>query len=339
MAGGVGSHSAGRFRRVEWSELERLLLERPGWRRIGSELKGPCPLCGGRDRCWARPGHTTSALLSCRVCEAPFGELLAAVTDSDTHGPQPETSRPPRTSRSPQSLDHLVELWAAGEPVERGTPGGRYLAKRTGCAAAPPSIRWCAAANWPRRKRIRPLPEGAAGALLYRFTSPSDPAGAIVALQVEAVNRSGSNSVWFEPAPNEDEPRKRPNVGGSLMTGRTLVVRHGKPDGGVHLVEGPIDALAVVELLGIETLRRTGDTVIGAPGTSGFSVQTVASHTGPVTLWTDGDDGGYLAALRLARALRRLGRGVELRAAPAGLDWADVAREMTEEREAIRATE
>ena len=96
------------------------------------------------------------------------------------------------------------------------------------------------------------------------------------------------------------------------------------------LVEGPIDALAVVELLGLETLRRTGDTVIGAPGTSGFSVQTVASHTGPVTLWTDGDDGGYLAALRLARALQRLGRGVELRAAPAGLDWADVAREMIE---------
>ena len=25
------------------------------------------------------------------MCEAPFGELLAAVTDSDTHGPQPET--------------------------------------------------------------------------------------------------------------------------------------------------------------------------------------------------------------------------------------------------------
>ena len=339
MAGGVETRSAGRSRRVEWSELERLLLERPGWRRIGSELKGPCPLCGGRDRCWARPGDTASALLSCRVCEAPFGELLAAVTDSDTHGFRRETPRSSRTSRPPQSLDHMVELWGAGEPVERGTPGGRYLAKRTGCAAVPPSIRWCAAANWPRRRGIRPLPEGAAGGLLYRFTSPSDPAAAIMALQIEAVNRSGSDPVWFEPAPNEDERRKRPNVGGSLMTGRTLLVRHGNPAGGVHLVEGPIDALAVVELIGLETLRRTGDTVIGAPGTSGFSVQTVATHTGPVTLWTDGDTGGCLATLRLARALRRLGRSVELRSAPTGLDWADVAREMTEEREAIRATE
>ena len=339
MAGGVETHSAGRARRVEWSELERLLLERPGWRRIGSELKGPCPLCGGRDRCWARPGDTAGTLLSCRVCEAPFGELLAAVTDSDTHGFRRETPRSSRTSRPPQSLDHMVELWGAGEPVERGTPGGRYLAKRTGCAAVPPSIRWCAAANWPRRRGIRPLPEGAAGGLLYRFTSPSDPAAAIMALQIEAVNRSGSDPVWFEPAPNEDERRKRPNVGGSLMTGRTLLVRHGNPAGGVHLVEGPIDALAVVELIGLETLRRTGDTVIGAPGTSGFSVQTVATRTGPVTLWTDGDTGGYLATLRLARALRRLGRSVELRSAPTGLDWADVAREMTEEREAIRATE
>ena len=49
---------------VEWSELERVLLQRRGWRRIGSELKGPCPLCGGRDRCWARPGDTASVLLT-----------------------------------------------------------------------------------------------------------------------------------------------------------------------------------------------------------------------------------------------------------------------------------
>ena len=117
MSGGVETHSAGRFRRVEWSELERLLLERPGWRRIGSELKGPCPLCGGRDRCWARPGDTASALLSCRVCEAPFGELLLAVTDSDTHGPQPETSRPPRNLSAAtisRSSGRAVGGWRAG---------------------------------------------------------------------------------------------------------------------------------------------------------------------------------------------------------------------------------
>ena len=117
------------------------------------------------------------------------------------------------------------------------------------------------------------------------------------------------------------------------MTGRALVVHPGDRSGRAHLVEGPIDALAVAQLLGLETLRSPGDTVIGAPGTSGFSVQTVTSYPGPVTLWTDGDDGGYLAAIRLARALRRLGRGVELRAAPEGQDWADVARDLVEERE------
>ena len=156
-----------------------------------------------------------------------------------------------------------------------------------------------------------------------------------MALQIEAVNRN-ADSVRFDPAPNEDEPRKQPNVGGSLMAGLALVARHGDRTGRAHLVEGPIDALAVVELLGLDTFQRTGDTVIGAPGTSGFSVQTVTSYPGPVTLWTDGDNGGYIAAMRLAQALRRLGRGVELRAAPEGQDWADVAREMAEEREAIR---
>ena len=334
MAGEVGAYSAGRFRSVEWSELERVLLQRPGWRPIGSELKGPCPLCGGRDRCWARPGDTASVLLTCRVCEAPFGELLAAVSDFNIPERQPDTYKQP-LAQSRQLLDHLVALWGAGEPAESGTPGGRYLARRTGCTMLPPSVRWCPADRWPRRKGIRPLPTSATGALLYRFTSPSDPAGAIVALQIEAVNRN-ADSVRFDPAPNEDEPRKRPNVRGSLMAGRALVAHHGDRTGRAHLVEGPIDALGVVELLGLDTFRRTGDTVIGAPGTSGFSVQTVSSYPGPVTLWTDGDDGGYLAAMRLARALRRLGRGVELRAAPEGQDWADVAREMAEEREAIR---
>ena len=117
------------------------------------------------------------------------------------------------------------------------------------------------------------------------------------------------------------------------MTGRALLVRHGDRNGRTHVVEGPIDALAVAQLLGLETLRGTGDTVVGAPGTSGFSVETASSYPGPVTLWIDGDEGGYLAAIRLARALRRLGRQVELRAAPEGQDWADVARELVEERE------
>ena len=330
--------------RIHWPDLERELLARPGWRREGRELHGPCPFCGGRRRCWAQPGASVDILFQCRECDAPFGDLLAAVglhgrnTYRDSVVQEPDTYTRPH-SHPTKPLDHLIALWEFGEPVERNTPGGRYLAQRTGCAVVPPSVRWCHPDRWPRRKGIRPLPVSAAGALLYRFTSPSDPAAAVVALQIEAVNLDGSGSVWFEAAPNEHEPRKRPNVGGSLMTGRALVVRHGDSAGGVHVVEGPIDALAVVQVLGLQTLRRTGDTVIGAPGTSGFSVQTVASYTGPVTLWPDGDDGGYLAAMRLTRALRRLRRVVALRAAPAGTDWVDVARALTEEREARRATE
>ena len=277
---------------------------------------------------------TAGVLLACRVCAAPFGELLAAVSDFNAPERQLDAYKPP-LAQSRRPLDHLVALWAAGEPAESGTAGGRYLARRTGRTMLPPSVRWCPADRWPRRKRIRPLPTIATGALLYRFTSVSDPAGAIMALQIEAVNQN-ADSVRFDPAPNEDGPRKRPNVGGSVMAGRALVARRGDHAGRTHLVEGPIDALGVVQVLGLDTFRRTGDTVIGAPGTSGFSVQTVISYPGPVTLWTDGDDGGYLAAMRLARALRRLGRGVELRAAPEGQDWADVAHEMAEEREAIR---
>lgn len=35
-------------------------------RRSGSEYKGPCPLCGGRDRFHVRPGRNTDLLIYCR---------------------------------------------------------------------------------------------------------------------------------------------------------------------------------------------------------------------------------------------------------------------------------
>ena len=188
-------------RRISWPDLERVLQALPGWHREGRELHGPCPLCGGRRHCWARPGDSADILFRCRECDASFDDLLTAVglrDRGDGTVREPEAYRP-RTARS-EAPDHLIALWALGEPTEAGTPGGRYLARRTGCTAVPPSIRWCRTAKWPKRKRIRPLPTDAAGALLYRFTSPSDHAGTVAALQIEAVDRAGSCSVPFDPS-------------------------------------------------------------------------------------------------------------------------------------------
>jgi len=46
-----------------------------GLKKSGSEYKGPCPLCGGHDRCWVRAGKTQRIIISCRQgCSA--AELL-----------------------------------------------------------------------------------------------------------------------------------------------------------------------------------------------------------------------------------------------------------------------
>ena len=75
---------------------------------------------------------------------------------------------------------------------------------------------------------------------------------------------------------------------------RVLVVASaGDPDrGGVHLCEGPLDALALVHLARLGAVDLAGAAVIGAAGTSGFTAAAVASWPGPVTLWPDSDAAG-----------------------------------------------
>ena len=73
--------------RVTWLDLEAELQARPGWRRVGHEYHGPCPVTGaGRDCCFASEGRTGVAL-GCRQCGGRLaGEVfkhhLAALIDA-----------------------------------------------------------------------------------------------------------------------------------------------------------------------------------------------------------------------------------------------------------------
>ena len=37
-----------------------------GLKRTGNEYHGPCPVCGGTDRFWIRPGKTKDIVMACR---------------------------------------------------------------------------------------------------------------------------------------------------------------------------------------------------------------------------------------------------------------------------------
>ena len=191
----------------------------------------------------------------------------------------------------------------------------------------PASVRWLPAAS-ARRVGVRPqLPIGAAGCVVYRFGSPGE--ADTNAAQLEAVNAHGAR-VLFGAA------GKRPSVAASdFVGGRRVFHAGGDGDRGVHLVEGPLDALALVHLARLGAVELAAGAVFGAQGTPGFTARA-CSGWGPVVLWPDADAAGSRAALRLRLALEATGRRCTVRLAGAGGDVADWAANEADERAAIQ---
>ena len=337
---------------IAWPAVEAALRTRPGWRRVGGELHGPCPVdLAGTDCAWFAPGDGSGGVRAgCRHCGGGSGRLdgealrshLAAVA-GDEAGPHRGPLRRSGSGASASSggvtnahtgggAARCAAVWAASVSADR-TAGAVYLTGRGAWPAGerlPASVRWLpatsAACLQPRR-----LPSGAAGALCFLFGAPgeADPA----AIQCEAVNAGGGRLPFGDGA-------KRPTLGGpGCMAGgrRVFVARSGGAEGGgVHLCEGPLDGLALVHLARLGAVDLAGAAVIATAGAGGWTLAAVAGWPGPVTLWVQGDGPGYRAAGRLMVALHRGGRAVRLEVAPAGMDWADVATIELEEREAMR---
>ena len=342
-----------------WADVERALSGLPGWRRVGVEWHGPCPVTGaGHDCCWCGPGASTAIRIGCRHCggrldAAAVREHLAALgADSGDLAPirrkptrEDRLSGPNATGRRENpagdsahgvgaALGRPLAVWRSGR-TPAGTPAALYLAERRRVWPAgeplPESVRWLPAGEC---GKLRPrLPDGAAGAVLYRFAPPDGPG---VAVQFEAVAADGSRVLVAVGRPGERRTAKRPTVIGSRFDGGMLafVARPGAAGAVLHLAEGPIDALALVALERLGAGNLGGGAVLGAAGAGGFRPAAVPG-AGPVVLWADGDKTGALAAVRLGAALRARGRDVRVRLAPDGDDWADAANLEACERGAI----
>ena len=330
---------------ITWPALEHA-AQQAGWKRNGRTWRGaPCPSCGGgtRDTAWVGPGTTADFVAGCNGGCDGLEIARALVPDS---APSPVVRREPRTraARAPattsQGHQPSPELpsaaWRASEPVD-DTPGARYLTTTRGVWKAgerfPASVRWLPAES-ARRVGVRPqLPIGADGCVVYRFGSPGE--ADTFAAQLEAVN-AHDERVLFGAA------GKRPAVAGSAFaSGRRVFQAGGDVDRGVHLCEGPIDALALMRLARLGAVELAGGAVSGAQGTPGFTASACPGR-GPVTVWRDRDTNGQgqRAAAQLAGELRRTGRRVMIHGAPwdgADLtDWARAVVEEREEREAIQ---
>lgn len=51
---------------IQWVSDLSMISAGLGLKKAGSEYKGPCPVCGGRDRFWMRPGKSQPIIFACR---------------------------------------------------------------------------------------------------------------------------------------------------------------------------------------------------------------------------------------------------------------------------------
>ena len=246
---------------ITWPAVEAALQGRPDWRRIGVEWHGPCPVTlAGRDGAWFGAGSGSGGVrCGCRHCGDAGGRLegevltahLAAVAGGEA---APRGSlravkrlRTERThsQRGDGAADLAAAVWRAGVEAD-GTPGAVYLRGRGAWPGPVAALRWLPAVE-AARIGLRPrLPDGAAGALLYRFAAPGEVDTA--AVQCEAVNEGGERMAFSGGV------GKRPSVTGSDFDGGRRVfvarlpmqagrvrVRRDRGDVGVNAAGEPVE--------------------------------------------------------------------------------------------------
>ena len=301
-------------------------LARLELRRMGSEWKGPCPVCGGTDRFHVREGRDGAALAHCRQC--PDGGFLALLRE--VFPERFERERPVRRPERPVGGDSTPEpadgpdpraafvrlLWARAVPADP-TPGRLYLALRSAWTPAgigpelPATVRWLtreavpghdAAAKW------HGLPDGAVGALAFAWRRPGDADPDPRAVSFEALDAAGRRLA----------PRWRRTTG--TRTGAAFEARAPASDADpVHVAEGEADALALV----LAPWRGPGG-VYAAGGTPGLRTDPerfTALSGGPVVLHADGKPQGAAAASYAKARIQATGRECRIeRYAPRGED-------------------
>ena len=115
---------------IAWPDLEAALQGRAGWRRVGREYHGPCPVSGaGRDCCAASKGQRAAVVLICRKCGGRLdNNSLRAHLDvlmGRTAGEAPPyapISSPARPNPFPQTRRRVGGDGAPRGDTRRGVP-------------------------------------------------------------------------------------------------------------------------------------------------------------------------------------------------------------------------
>ena len=181
-------------------------------RRNGAEWAGPCPLCGGVDRFHVADSGGY-ARIGCRGCidgqgeagKRAYGEIVALLWPDRN---KKSSSRPFSPSRQraatsdPQgdtatTPSQATALWRASIEATGNATGSLthiYLAGRRTWPPPelgfdlPATVGWIDRDAWPVELHHYPLPDQAAGAVVFAIT---DASGNVQAVQIEALTAQG----------------------------------------------------------------------------------------------------------------------------------------------------
>ena len=312
--------------RFSWSAAVAEIETCPGWRRVGREWRGPCPVKGiGTNTCWIRPADylDDGLLVGCHKCQ-PFdsasrrAHVESLVPGAVVHEKRLVIAAPaPRRPTAVDPAPRVRAVWRGAQPISR-TPGADHLARVRRCWTPrrfPPSVRWLPVDN-PLFYDVRPAPpREAAGLIVYGYRGVFD--RRVAGLQLEPVASSGRRLVW--PISGV----YRVSLFGSLFDGgrqRFEVAPGGKPDAPVFLVEGSTSALAASSFL---PELREGWSVCGVAGWAGFTAAAVGKARS-AWLFPDGDPDSRRAVALLADELRDEGLAVRVAMVPDGCDLLDL---------------
>ena len=305
---------------AEW-EAE---AERWGLRRVGRELVGPCPRCGGTDRFHVRE-ENASALVGCRQCidgqpqgHARYGEIVQRVFGfGDRFLPKsPKSSqiagnasvgRPrPQSKHSAHSRSRTTEL---GRRIWRESLGVAPTSSTDPPDTSPPRL-WFAARSllhpwqvsppalrWHDREKLLVAGLWPIGAIQDAWPEiPEDNPPAVHCIAIDEEGRKRHPTRWVG-----DDKRTY-----GCISGPGAILALGDPgdtDEPVHIVEGLADALAVYSRrcgLVLATIT-TVHAILNRPGV----VSRLYGHR--VLIWPDQDSPGLESANKLAEGLKAAG--------------------------------
>jgi putative DNA primase/helicase len=274
-------------------------------KRVGRELVGPCPACGGRDRFAVNVGKR---IWNCRGCQKG-GDVVDLVRHLDGVGfaaaveiltgekprPAPARTATPKVDAGNDDYEQRQQrkaawLWAQRRPIA-GSIAERYLREARGCGGAlPPTLAF--------------LPPGKPehhAALIAAFNIPHEPEPGILgeprnvdAVHLTLLERDGSGKAEIE----------KPKIVVGRPLGRPIVLAPPNDRLALSVTEGIEDALTAHQVLGL------GAWAAGSAGFMPALADIVPDYIEAVTIFGHPDRAGQDNAAKLARALDR--RGIEV---------------------------